>query len=55
MSEYCEYMFNPTHGYTSPALALSIYEAEGKLEMKDKKLAIKTVRAILRGMPSVGT
>ncbi|KAK0094411.1 hypothetical protein PV326_010947 [Microctonus aethiopoides] len=53
MSEYCEYMFNPTHGYTSPALALSIYEAEGKLEMKDKKLAIKTVRAILRGMPSV--
>lgn len=38
----------------SPALARSIYEEGGKLDKRDKKLAINTVRAILRGMPAVG-
>lgn len=38
----------------SPALARSIYEEGGKLDKRDKKLAINTVRAILQGMPAVG-
>ncbi|XP_034949975.1 clavesin-2-like [Chelonus insularis] len=53
MSEYCEYMWDPTRGHVSPELARRIYEDETRLEIKDKKLAIKTVRAVLRGMPEV--
>lgn len=54
MSEYCEYMWDTTRGHMSPALARSIYEEEARFEKRDKKLAIKTVRAILREMPDVG-
>ncbi|XP_015113828.1 clavesin-2 [Diachasma alloeum] len=53
MSEYCEYMWDPTRGHGSTALARSIYQEEARLDLKDKKLAIKTVRAILREMPGV--
>ncbi|XP_033341864.2 clavesin-2 [Megalopta genalis] len=53
MSEYCEYMWDPTRGHTSAALARSIYEEEARFDKRDKKLAIKTVRAILREMPDV--
>ncbi|XP_043274935.1 clavesin-2-like [Venturia canescens] len=54
MSEYCEYMWDPSRRHLgSPALARSIYDGEAKLDVKDRKLAIKTVRAILRGMPDV--
>ncbi|XP_011304578.1 clavesin-2-like [Fopius arisanus] len=53
MSEYCEYMWDPTRGHGSAELARSIYQEEARLEAKDKKLAIKTVRAILREMPGV--
>lgn len=54
MSEYCEYMWDTTRGHVSPALARSIYEEETRFDKRDKKLAIKTVRAILREMPDVG-
>lgn len=54
MSEYCEYMWDPTRGHASTALARSIYEEEARFDKRDKKLAIKTVRAILREMPDVG-
>jgi len=54
MSEYCEYMWDPTRGHTSSALARSIYEEDNRFDKRDKKLAIKTVRAILREMPDVG-
>ncbi|KAK9308467.1 hypothetical protein QLX08_001622 [Tetragonisca angustula] len=53
MSEYYEYMWDSTRSHMSPALARSIYEEGGKLDKRDKKLAINTVRAILRGMPAV--
>ncbi|XP_072744855.1 clavesin-2 [Anoplolepis gracilipes] len=54
MSEYCEYMWcDPARGHSSVALARSIYEEGGKFDKRDKKLAIKTVRAILRQMPDV--
>ncbi|XP_012278955.1 uncharacterized protein LOC105698899 [Orussus abietinus] len=53
MSEYCEYMWNPTRGHADLALARSIYEDGARLDVRDKKLAIKTVRAILRDMPGV--
>ncbi|XP_076755245.1 clavesin-2 isoform X2 [Xylocopa sonorina] len=53
MSEYCEYMWDTTRGHVSSALARSIYEEEAKFDKRDKKLAIKTVRAILREMPDV--
>ncbi|EZA54189.1 clavesin-2 [Ooceraea biroi] len=53
MSEYCEYMWDSTRGHTSSALARSIYEEEHRFDKRDKKLAIKTVRAILREMPDV--
>jgi len=54
MSEYCEYMWcdGPARGRNS--LAHSIYEEGGRFDKRDKKLAIKTVRAILRQMPDVG-
>lgn len=54
MAEYCEYMWDPTRGRGSTALARSIYEEESRFDKRDKKLAIKTVRAILREMPDVG-
>lgn len=55
MSEYCEYMWcDPARGHNSTALTRSIYDEGGKLDKRDKKLAIKTVRAILREMPDVG-
>lgn len=55
MSEYCEYMWcDPARGHNSVALARSIYEEGGRFDKRDKKLAIKTVRAILRQMPDVG-
>lgn len=54
MSEYCEYMWNPTRGTSTSELARSIYLETAKLETKDKKLAVRTVRAILRGMPNIG-
>ncbi|XP_063973476.1 clavesin-2-like isoform X2 [Diachasmimorpha longicaudata] len=53
MSEYCEYMWDPTRGHGSTELARSLYHEEARLQAKDKKLAIKTVRAILREMPGV--
>ncbi|XP_006616298.1 clavesin-2-like [Apis dorsata] len=53
MSEYCEYMWDTTRGHMSSALARSIYEEEARFDKRDKKLAIKTVRAILREMPDV--
>ncbi|CAD1471837.1 unnamed protein product, partial [Heterotrigona itama] len=53
MSEYCEYMWDSTRRPRSTSLARSIYEEGGKLDKRDKKLAINTVRAILRGMPAV--
>ncbi|KZC04566.1 PREDICTED: clavesin-2-like [Dufourea novaeangliae] len=53
MSEYCEYMWDPTRGHASTALARSIYEEEARFDKRDKKLAIKTVRAILREIPDV--
>ncbi|CAL1684912.1 unnamed protein product [Lasius platythorax] len=54
MSEYCEYMWcDPARGHNSVALARSIYEEGGRFDKRDKKLAIKTVRAILRQMPDV--
>ncbi|XP_076674204.1 clavesin-2 isoform X2 [Andrena cerasifolii] len=54
MSEYCEYMWDPAmRGHASTALARSIYEEEARFDKRDKKLAIKTVRAILREMPDV--
>lgn len=56
MSEYCEYMWcDPARGHNSVALARSIYEEGGRFDKRDKKLAIKTVRAVLRQMPDVGT
>ncbi|KAL0106672.1 hypothetical protein PUN28_015315 [Cardiocondyla obscurior] len=52
MSEYCEYMWcDPVRGHSS--LARSIYEEGGRFDKRDKKLAIKTVRSILRQMPNV--
>ncbi|XP_012235143.1 clavesin-2-like isoform X1 [Linepithema humile] len=54
MSEYCEYMWcDSARGHNSTALARSIYEEGGRFDKRDKKLAIKTVRAILREMPNV--
>ncbi|XP_014468825.1 PREDICTED: clavesin-2-like [Dinoponera quadriceps] len=53
MAEYCEYMWDPTRGHGSTALARSIYEEDARFDKRDKKLAIKTVRAILREMPDV--
>lgn len=54
MSEYCEYMWcDPARGHNSVALARSIYEEGGRFDKRDKKLAIKTVRAVLRQMPDV--
>lgn len=53
MAEYCEYMWNPTRGL-SIELARNIYPDVSKMKTKDKKLAVKTVRAILRSMPNVG-
>lgn len=53
MSEYCEYMWcDPSRGRSS--LARSIYDEGGRFDKRDKKLAIKTVRSILRQMPDVG-
>lgn len=53
MSEYCEYMWcDSARGRSS--LARSIYEEGGRFDKRDKKLAIKTVRSILRQMPDVG-
>ncbi|XP_025073652.1 clavesin-2-like, partial [Pogonomyrmex barbatus] len=52
MSEYCEYMWcDSARGRSS--LARSIYEDGGRFDKRDKKLAIKTVRSILRQMPDV--
>ncbi|KAG5322608.1 CLVS2 protein, partial [Pseudoatta argentina] len=52
MSEYCEYMWcDPARGRSS--LVRSIYEEGGRFDKRDKKLAIKTVRSILRQMPDV--
>ncbi|KAG7209535.1 hypothetical protein KM043_015616 [Ampulex compressa] len=46
-------MWDPTRGHASTALARSIYEEEGRFDKRDKKLAITTVRAILREMPDI--
>lgn len=46
-------MWDPTRGHASSALARSIYQEDAKFDKRDKKLAIKTVRAILREMPDV--
>ncbi|OXU26783.1 hypothetical protein TSAR_006491 [Trichomalopsis sarcophagae] len=53
MAEYCEYMWDPTRGHPNHALARSIYQDQSRFNIRDKKLAIKTVRAILRDMPGV--
>lgn len=52
MSEYCEYMWAPS-GHASITLSRSIYQEDVRLDKRDKKLAIKSVRAILREMPDV--
>ncbi|KAI4478647.1 hypothetical protein M0804_011675 [Polistes exclamans] len=52
MSEYCEYMWAPS-GHASTTLSRSIYQEDVRLDKRDKKLAIKSVRAILREMPDV--
>lgn len=52
MAEYCEYMWNPTRGLSTD-LARNTYPHVSEMKTKDKKLAVKTVRAILRGMPNV--
>lgn len=55
MAEYCEYMwFDSARGHNNAALARSIYEERGKLDKRDKQLAINIVRAILRHRPDVG-
>ena len=54
MAEYCEYLWDPLRGHTSIALARSIYNEQSKMDNVDKKLAVKTVRAILRNMPGIG-
>lgn len=46
-------MWDPTRGHASSALARSIYQEGPKFDKRDKKLAIKAVRAILREMPDV--
>lgn len=51
MAEYCEYMWEPSrfrgwHG--------NLYQDYTQFDKKDKKLAIKTVRCVLRDMPNVG-
>lgn len=46
-------MWDPTRGHASSALARSIYQEGHKFDKRDKKLAIKAVRAILREMPDV--
>ncbi|XP_020283875.1 clavesin-2-like [Pseudomyrmex gracilis] len=54
MAEYCEYMwFDSARGHNNAALARSIYEERGKLDKRDKQLAINIVRAILRHRPDV--
>ncbi|KAJ8679443.1 hypothetical protein QAD02_015230 [Eretmocerus hayati] len=53
MSEYCEYLWDPSRGHTNHALARCIYQDQMRYNVKDKKLAIKTVRAMLRDMPNV--
>ncbi|XP_012263346.2 clavesin-2-like [Athalia rosae] len=53
-AEYCEYMWNPTtRGHSGLALARSLYQDENRIDPRDKKLAVKTVRAILTDMPNV--
>lgn len=52
MSEYCEYMWAPS-SHASTTLSRSIYQEDVRLDKRDKKLAIKSVRAILREMPDV--
>lgn len=53
MAEYCEYMWcDPARGRSS-GLVRSIYEEGGRFDKRDKKLAIKIVRSILRQMPDV--
>lgn len=53
MAEYCEYLWDPLRGHSSTALARSLYDEQARINKSDKKLAIKTVRAILRDMPGV--
>ncbi|XP_043471780.1 clavesin-2-like [Leptopilina heterotoma] len=53
MAEYCEYLWDPLRGHSSTALARSLYDEQSRINKGDKKLAIKTVRAILRDMPGV--
>lgn len=54
MSEYCEFMWDPTRSYVDLAMPRTINDEETRMEAKDKKLAIEMVRTILRGMPEVG-
>ncbi|XP_008551340.1 clavesin-1 [Microplitis demolitor] len=53
MSEYCEFMWDPTRSYVDLAMPRTINDEETRMEAKDKKLAIEMVRTILRGMPEV--
>ncbi|XP_046629825.1 clavesin-1-like [Neodiprion virginianus] len=53
MAEYCEYMWSPTRVHTNLALARSLYYDRNRLDPKDKKLAVKTVRAILKDTPNI--
>lgn len=55
MSEYCEYMWDPSRGrIETSALARSIYDENARFDKRDKALAVKTVRAILKDAPDVG-
>ncbi|XP_046753479.1 clavesin-2-like [Diprion similis] len=53
MAEYCEYMWSSTRAHTNLALARSLYYEHNRLDPKDKKLAVKTVRAILTDTANV--
>lgn len=53
MSEYCEYLWDSTRGYSNHMLPYNIYQKQTRLNTRDKKLAIKSVRAILSEMPDI--
>lgn len=51
MAEYCEYLWDPSRSNYS--VARNLFNEQTKLNVKDKKLAIKTVRAILKDISDV--
>ena len=51
MAEYCEYLWDPSRSNYS--VAKNLYQEQSRFNIKDKKLAIKTVRAILKDISDV--